>query len=84
MADTEEVTEEQTEEKKETQEKTEMRLEMRMDTDRYQRIKKMARYAAVEGIIPDDHRGNVTAWVNYCLNIGDELLTNHAQKKRGF
>jgi len=82
MAETEEQAEVQ--EQAETQEKKEMRLEMRLDTDRYQRIKKMARYAAVEGIIPDDHRGNVTAWVNYCLNIGDELLTNHAQKKRGF
>ena len=76
--------EEQTEEQTEAQEKKEMRLEMRMDADRYQRIKKMARYAAVEGIIPDDHRGNITAWVNYCLTIGDEILTKHAQKKRGF
>ena len=75
----------ETKEKEETQEeKKEMRLEMRLDAERYERIKKMARYAAVEGIIPDDHRGNMTAWVNYCLNIGDELLTKHAQKKRGF
>lgn len=82
MAEPEEKTE--TQEQAEVQEKKEMRLEMRMPADRYQRIKKMARYAAVEGIIPDDHRGNITAWVNYCLNIGDELLTKHAQKKRGF
>ena len=73
-----------TEEKEQTEEKSETRLEMRLDSERYQRIKKMARYAAVEGIIADDHRGNITAWVNYCLNIGDELLTKHAQKKRGF
>ncbi len=79
MAETEEQTESQ-----EVQEKKEMRLEMRMEADRYQRIKRMARYAAVEGIIPDDHRGNITAWVNYCLAIGDEILTKHAQKKRGF
>jgi len=71
-------------EKPETEEKKEMRLEMRLPAERYERIKKMARYAAVEGIIPDDHRGNITAWVNYCLSIGDELLTRHAQKKRGF
>ena len=79
MADTEEQTETQ-----ETQEKKEMRLEMRLDAERYQRIKKMARYAAVEGLIADDHRGNITAWVNYCLNIGDEILTKHAHTKRGF
>jgi len=71
-------------EQTEVEEKKEMRLEMRLPAERYERIKKMARYAAVEGIIPDDHRGNMTAWVNYCLNIGDELLTKHAQKKRGF
>ena len=74
----------ETEEQTEVQEKKEMRLEMRLPAERYERIKKMARYAAVEGIIPDDHRGNMAAWVNYCLNIGDELLTKHAQKKRGF
>ena len=61
-----------------------MRIEMRIPAEAHLRIKKMARYAAVEGIIPDDHRGNITAWVNYCLAIGDELLTKHAQKKRGF
>ena len=72
------------EEKTETEEKKEMRLEMRLDADRYQRIKRMARYAAVEGIIADDHRGNITDWVNYCIAIGEELLTKHAQKKRGF
>lgn len=74
----------ETEEQTEVEEKREMRLEMRMEANEYQRVKKIARYAAVEGIIPDDHRGNLTAWVNYCLAIGDELLTNHAQKKRGF
>ncbi len=73
-----------TEEKPKPQPKTEVRLEMRLDPERYDRIKKMARYAAVEGIIPDDHRGNMTAWVNYCLNIGDELMTKRALKKRGF
>ena len=72
------------EEQEDTSEKKEMRLEMRLPTDRYERIRKMARYAAVERLIPDDHRGNITAWVNYCLAIGDEILTKHAQKKRGF
>lgn len=68
----------------ESEEKKELRLEIRIDAERYQRFKSLARYAAVEGIIPDDHRGNLTAWVIYCLAIGDELLTKHAQKKRGF
>ena len=75
---------EQTEEQPEVEEKGEMRIAMRVPAETHQRLKKMARYAAVEGIIPDDHRGNITAWINYCLAIGDELLTKHAQKKRGF
>jgi len=79
MADTEEQTETQ-----ETQEKKEMRIEMRIPADAHQRIKRMARYAVVEGIIPDNHRGNITDWVNYCLALGDEKLTKHAQTKRGF
>lgn len=72
------------EEKAETQEKKEMRLEMRMEADRYQRLKNLARYAAVEGKIPDDHRGNITGWVNYCLTLGEVELMIYAQKKRGF
>lgn len=79
MADTEEKAD-----GTQTQEKKEMRLEIRIDADRYQRLKKMARYAAVEKIIPDDHRGNITDWVNYCLNIGEAELTLYAHKKRGF
>ena len=73
------------EEKEQAQpeEKKEMRFEMRVGADDYQRLKKVARYAAVEGIIPDDYRGNMTAWVNYCLTLGTEMLKNHALKKRG-
>lgn len=67
-----------------TQEKSEMRVEMRMPADKHQRLRKMARYAAVERIIPDDHRGNITDWINYCLKLGEDQLTLYAHKKRGF
>jgi len=66
------------------EEKSETRFEMRIDTAYYQHMKKVARYAAVEGVIPDDHRGNMTAWVNYCLAIGEEMLRKHAHQKKGF
>jgi len=61
-----------------------LRLEMRIDPEANQRLEKLSNYAALEGIIPSDHRGNKAAWINYCLVIGEELLKQHAYKKRGF
>jgi len=61
-----------------------LRLEMRIDPESNLRLEKLANYAALEGIIPSDHRGNKTAWINYCLVLGEELLKQHAYQKRGF
>ena len=61
-----------------------LRLEMRIDPEVNQRLEKLSNYAALEGLIPSDHRGNKTAWINYCLMLGEELLKQHAYKKRGF
>jgi len=61
-----------------------LRLEMRIDPEVNQRLEKFSNYAALEGMIPSDHRGNKTAWINYCLMMGEEVLREHAYKKRGF
>jgi len=61
-----------------------LRLEMRIDPEVNQHLEKLSNYAALEGIIPSDHRGNKTAWINYCLMLGEELLKQHAYQKRGF
>lgn len=61
-----------------------LRLEIRIDPEQNQRLEKLSNYAALEGIIPSDHRGNKTAWVNYCLMLGEELLKQRAYQKRGF
>jgi len=61
-----------------------VRLEMRIDAEQNQRLEKLSDYAAIEGIIPSDHRGNKTAWINYCLMLGEQLLRQHAYQKRGF
>ena len=61
-----------------------LRLEMRIDPEQNQHLEKLSNYAALEGIIPSDHRGNKTAWLNYCLTLGEELLKQHAYEKRGF
>ena len=61
-----------------------LRLEMRIDPEVNQRLEKLSNYAALESIIPSDHRGNKTAWLNYCLALGEERLKQHAYEKRGF
>jgi len=62
----------------------EFRLEMRITPEQNIHLEKLANYAALENIIPSDHRGNKTAWINYCLMLGEELLKQRAYKKRGF
>jgi len=68
----------------ETQPTRSLRLEMRITPEQNQHLEKLANYAALEGIIPSDHRGNKTAWINYCLMLGEEALKQHAYQKRGF
>jgi len=71
-------------EPEEAQETKVLRLEMRITPEQNQHLEKLSNYAALEGMIPSDHRGNKTAWINYCLTLGEELLKQHAYKKRGF
>lgn len=47
-------------------------------------IKEMADYAAEAGIIPGDNRGNMTAFVNWCIEIGREMLKQYCLKRRKF
>jgi len=68
----------------ETQPTKSLRLEMRITPEQNQHLEKLANYAALEGIIPSNHRGNKTAWINYCLMLGEEALKQHAYQKRGF
>ena len=69
---------------KEAQAAKVLRLEMRVTPDTNQHLEKLANYAALKGIIPSDHRGNKTAWINYCLTLGEERLKQRAYQKRGF
>ncbi|MBA7468178.1 hypothetical protein ES707_03419 [subsurface metagenome] len=80
----EEGREEQQVESEEAQPAKVLRLEMRIDPEANQHLEKLSNYAALEGIIPSDHRGNKAAWINYCLMLGEEALKQHAYKKRGF
>ena len=61
-----------------------LRLELRITQDENLHLEKLSNYAALEGIIPSDHRGNKAAWINYCLTLGEEVLKHHVYQKRGF
>ena len=62
----------------------EIRFQMRVDSEKYRRVERAANQAATEGIIASNHRGNVTAWVQCCLIIGEEVGKEHESQKRGF
>ena len=81
--------EEQGEQAQETQPEdaqsaTILHLQLKMTQEANERLEKMANYAALEGLIPNDSRGNKTAWINYCLVLGEEALKQRAYQKRGF
>ena len=81
--------EEQGEQTQETQSEdaqpeTILHMQLRINQEANQRLEKLANYAALEGLIPSDHRGNKTAWINYCLMLGEEALKQRAYQKRGF
>ena len=80
----EEEQEEQAQEVQPQEPQPVVHLQLRMDQEANLRLEKMADYAALEDLIPSDHRGNKTAWINYCLLLGEEILTQRAYKKRGF
>ena len=62
----------------------EVRFEMRVASNWVDHVRDVSNYAASIGVIPNDHRGNVTAWVNYCLNLGEEMLKQREAKARGY
>lgn len=60
----------------------EVRFEMRVDPKWVEHIRRVANLAATIGIIREDRRGNMAAWVNYCMNLGEGWLKQQA-KARG-
>jgi len=60
------------------------RLNFDVDADKYDRLRQLADYAVLEGLITGHPRGNITSFVNWCIEMGEEILQQHALKKRGF
>ena len=59
-------------------------LHIYMPTEAYERIKKWAEYAAIEGLIEGHARGNFTGYCNFCFNLGEQHLSQHMLNKRGY
>ena len=75
---------EQPEETKTASEPSKVSLHIYMPTKEYARIKKWAEYAAIEGLIEGHARGNFTDYCNFCFNLGEQHLSQHMLKKRGY
>lgn len=59
-------------------------LHIYMPAEEYERGKKWARYAVIEGLIEGHPRGNFVAYCNFCFNLGEQYLRQHILNKRGF
>lgn len=59
-------------------------LHIYLTREGYEKIKKWAEYAAVEGIIEGHPRGNFSSYCNFCFQLGEGYLKQHILKKRGY
>jgi len=59
-------------------------LHIFMPAESYERIKKWARYAAIEELIEGHPSGNLTSYCNFCFNLGEQYLKQYMLKKRGY
>ncbi len=55
-----------------------------MAAAQHDKINEWAEYAALEALIEGQLQRNLTAYCNFCLNVGEEYLRHHVMKKRGF
>jgi len=67
-----------------TNEPNKVSLHIYMPTEEYERIKKWAEYAVLEGLIEGHSRGNFTSYCNFCFNLGEQHLSKYMLKKRGY
>ncbi len=81
---TTEETQEATVEETPTGEPSKVSLHIYMPAAAYERIKKWAEYAAVEGLIEGHPRGNFTGYCDFCFNLGEHYLSQYMLKKRGY
>ena len=67
-----------------TGEPSKVSLHIYMPAAAYERIKKWAEYAAVEGLIEGHPRGNFSGYCDFCFNLGERYLSQYMLKTRGY
>jgi len=65
-------------------EKQRASLHILLNAELLESVKELADYAAEIGLIHNDPRGNVTDFINWCIQVGKERLRQHALKRRAF
>jgi len=58
-------------------------LHIFMTATKYERVKKFARYATVEGIIEGHPRGSFSEYCNLCFNLGGNYIKQYMLRKAG-
>ena len=59
-------------------------INIKLDPRWYEEIKELADYTANEGLIPYNYRGNLTAFIDWCMVLGKAWLKERARTNRGF
>jgi len=65
-------------------EKQKASVHIMINTELLENVKELADYAAEIGLIRNDPRGNVTDFINWCIEVGKERLRQYALKRRAF
>ena len=65
-------------------EKQKASIHIMLNAEMLDNVKELADYAAEIGLIHNDPRGNVTDFINWCIEVGKERLRQYALKRREF
>ena len=65
-------------------EKQKASLHILLNAEMLENVRELADYAVELGLIQNDPRGNVTDFINWCIETGKERLRQYALKRRAF
>lgn len=61
-----------------------LNIHIYMTKEGHTMVERDADYAALEGMIEGHPRGNISQWLNFCIDIGHQTLKQYILKKRGY
>lgn len=65
-------------------EEQKLSLHIYLTQEGYEKIKKCAEYAVLEGLIEGHPRGNFSAYAQFCLQLGEAYIKQDILKKQGY